>query len=658
MERSIETSPWPRRGLIALLLAIHAGLCLWGMLRNSVTVDEVNHLPAGLTYLEQLTFGLYHHNPPLVKMLAGIPVLAGGARVDYDHEWQRAARAKVQVHPGAFGYDFMQANREPPGHYDALFLRARLVILMFSLAGGLIVYRWAQELYGDGPDDPTGPRAGLIALSLWTFSPNLLAHAGLMTTDLPSAVVGMGATYLFWRWLKHPLPTPAVWVGVALGVAQLTKFSSLILFGIWPVLALGSLVANLRTQPFKTEEELDNDDDEGRLPNSVLGRLLHLAGCGMVILAICTLTINVGYLLEGTGKPLGDYEFLSTSLTVPRTSGQGAYPNSPLGPIYQSRVNRFRDSLLGGIPVPLPEHYLLGFDEQLFEAKPGMPGGGYPMYLRGELRRTGWWYYYFYAIGVKTPLGSLALLAAATVGTLLLPRLRIAWVDELFVWFPPITMLLAMSFLTDINIGVRYALPCFPFGILIAARVARAWTLPAWRRFTIGALLLQAAATLWIAPHYLAYFNLLVGGPSHGHEHLIDSNLDWGQDVLALKAELDRRGHQGPLPAAIFGNLDLSLEGIDASLIPRDPRTFNPQWRHVDEPAQLTPGLYAVSANYVMGYPYRWVYKGRVFDSPENAYAYFQSLTPVAKAGYSIWLYELSAEDCARLNRELGLPAS
>ena len=63
----------------------------------------------------------------------------------------------------------------------------------------------------------------------------------------------------------------------------------------------------------------------------------------------------------------------------------------------------------------------------------------------------------------------------------------------------------------------------------------------------------------------------------------------------------------------------------------------------------VVTGLYAVSANYVMGYPYRWVWRGRVFDVPEHAYAYFQTLTPVTKAGYSIWLYELSKADCEAL---------
>ncbi len=623
--------PSRTRAAVVAILAAHALLSLWAISRNSVTVDECNHLPAGISYIQKRTFQVYHGNPPLAKVLCGMAALAAGARSNYDRAWRQAEEHQVPVNITPFGWDFQEANYSPPGKFQKIYFAARLVVLAISLAGGLLIFAWARDLAGDG--------AGLVALAVWSFSPTVLAHGGLVTTDVPAAVAGVGATYAFWRWARRPTWRGALAAGALLGVAQLVKFSLLVLLVIWPALGAISAAAIMRSL--------------GHTRGRAVARL---AAHGLAILATCLLAVNAGHLFEGTGRRLGDYEFLSVAFTKPRTEGEAPYSNLPhLHAIYKLRMNRFRGTLLEGLPVPLPAHYLLGLDAQMHETNTGIEGAAYPMYLRGELRRRGWWYYYPYALAIKIPLGTWLLFAAALAATVAGPRLWLGLRDEAFVWLPAAASLASMMSLTKIQIGVRYVLPAFPYVAVGIGRLAAARGRRPWRLILATGLGATALSALLTAPHFIAYFNMLAGGPSRGHRHLIDSNLDLGQDFLELKKMLDRRGHTGPLPCALFGNLDPIMVGIEAAFIPRDPRTVPAGERDPEEPDRLTPGLHAVSVNYVMGMPYRWAFHGRLVKAREFAYAYFQRLEPVARAGYSVWLYELSAADCARLNAELGL---
>ncbi len=224
---TIETIPFwtrPRVALaVVLLLALHAGLAVDSLLRENATVDEVAHLPAGVSYWETGTFKLYHHNPPLVKLAAALPVVLSPHETDKLYQmgsWANESQA-------AFGQSFAYFNRE---NYLELFDRARLVMPLFTVLGGLVVFAWSSRLYGAG--------GGLLSLTLWVLCPNILAHGRLVTSDAAAAAIGAGATYLFWRYQKHPTWRRAVFAGLTLGLAQLTKFSLVLLYGLWPALAL------------------------------------------------------------------------------------------------------------------------------------------------------------------------------------------------------------------------------------------------------------------------------------------------------------------------------------------------------------------------------------------------------------------------------------
>jgi hypothetical protein len=249
--------------------------------------------------------------------------------------------------------------------------------------------------------------------------------------------------------------------------------------------------------------------------------------------------------------------------------------------------------------------------------------------------------------------------------------------DELAVAVVPVLVLLAMSLGTDINLGLRYILPAFPYAFIAIGKLAP-WAAGQGaraRRAAIGfvgvCLTFTAAATASIHPHYLAYFNrAIAGGPSRGSEHLIDSNLDWGQDLLNLRDWLDTHHPGGePIGLAYFGQvnpniLNLRKEGFRWFLAPPVPGGLRPlqsaRWLK-GPPDRLEPGLYAISASFVRGLPYSVydsslrvpnLYPGwdaRNTGSDRPAFGYFRSLEPIAKVGHSIFVYRVSADDAARI---------
>ncbi|WP_435016567.1 ArnT family glycosyltransferase [Tundrisphaera sp. TA3] len=661
----VEPSPprpayWTRPKLavaVVLLLALQFGLAAASLIQENPTIDETAHLPAGVSYWQTGTFKLYHHNPPLVKLVAALPVVLANpvtAPLYQSGFWEQSSQS-------TFGEYFTLVNAD---RYFELFASARMMMPLFTLLGGLAVFAWSARLYGGA--------GGLISLALWTLCPNVLAHCRLVTTDAAAASFAVAATYLFWRYQNRPTWGRAALAGIVLGLAQLTKFSALILYGLWPTLAVVRFLLGR---------------DWAGWPR----RLGVGLGQGALMVALSMLVINMGYGFEGFGQPLGRFEFASRTLTRPTQPGMArpTSPNAILAGAWRYRINRFRGTPLAALPVPLPRHYVLGFDEQKIETE-GIPRHflndnlpvddskltGYPVYLNGVMKRSGWWYYYLATLAYKVPEGTWILVVLATGVLLASPRSRALWADEIAVLAIPVGILLAMTFLTDICLGLRYILTAFPFAFVATGKLAP-WAIgqaTAVRRrlslaSVIGPLLLTAAATASIHPHYLAYFNQVSGGPGRGSEHLIDSNLDWGQDLVKLNRWL-KANHPGErVGLAYFGQINPSVfrvrgEGLDWFLPPTLPGTMHPMAKPpsywIGPAPRLTPGLYAVSANLVRGLPWRFHDSSSLtspstawsscWSSGEGAFAYFQSMEPVAKIGYSIFVYRVTAEDCARIN--------
>ncbi len=611
------------QGLVCfLLLTLHAALLLHALRQNCVTVDEGGHVLSGLLAWKAGRMDYCSVNPPLVKALVALPVawsrpeLPDSVRWDVSPSW-------VPQHE-----QFVRANRL--GYLELIF-RARLVLVALSVVGGWLVYRWAGQLFG--------PVSGLVALALWTLCPNILCWAGVCTVDLGAAVFALGAAYAFRYYLRRPGWPEAAWAGCVLGLALLSKFSLLVLY---PVFLLVWLAAAWRGNGAATQLR-------------AASRCLQFAA----ILLVSLLVVNLGYGFQGTGRPIGSFAFESRALAGGE-AGAG---------------NRFSATWLAKLPVPLPEAFVTGLDHQKADAD-----RGYPAYLWGKWQQRGWWYYYLVAAAVKVPLATwlLGLLAGALAcgGR----RFRAPAWEEALLWVPAATIFVLLSSQTGINSHFRYLLPAFPFVFIGIGRVGKlveeAWGLcslglrprlqtgvpagvalaaspPVARARVLSAVGAGAllAALAWngatvarIHPHYLSYFNEVAGGPDNGWHWLVESNIDWGQDLLFLKQWHDAHPQAWPLGLAYYGGIDPHVAGLSYVLAPTGSEGPRPGW-------------YAVSVNFVCGASFGgYDERGRNIGFLPDAYTYFRNLTPEAKAGYSIFIYQVTPEQANALRRKLGLP--
>jgi hypothetical protein len=137
-------------------------------------------------------------------------------------------------------------------------------------------------------------------------------------------------------------------------------------------------------------------------------------------------------------------------------------------------------------------------------------------------------------------------------------------------------------------------------------------------------------ANLLIYPDYLAYFNLLAGGADNGWHSLVDSNLDWGQDIDDLAPWMAKNGVD-KVWLSYFGEARPDYYGINYNgLDSYPPRLMNPQARPFYK-AKPAPGVYAISATNLQG----------VHFADHDQFAWFREREPLAKLGYSIFLYEV-----------------
>lgn len=583
-------------GPLLLLLVVHAALLGWGAVVHSPTIDESEWLPVGVAHWHTGRLDIMVKHPPHVGLLAALPVLLASPDLT----------ATESNHGGrTIGHDFIQTN----GYRSFwLFTIGRWACIPLSIVGGVACFLWSQAMYGTKP--------GLLAAMLWCFCPNILAHGQLVSHDVPASALGVVAGYSFWRWLRHGTLLNAVVAGVCLGGALLTKMTLAILLPLWPVVWLGWRLAYRR----ECSEHRSWIRDA-----AMLGAILFVA----------LDVLNAAYGFQGSLMRLDSYSFRSGVLGGPDQAG-----------------NRFADSYIGALPVPLPSSYVKGLDFQRFALEGGLPFQ--VSYLRGQWSALGWPYYYLYALAVKVPIGTWMLAFLSLIFRVNHIDGKRLPLDEMVLLAPAATILFVASASLAWTDHLRHILPCFPFAFVWISRVANVSFVN--NRF-LGSLAGLAAAasvasSLFVFPHSLAYFNEFVGGPRNGHYHLLSSNIDFGQDLLKLRHWYDQHPEARPFGLAYWDmeSVDPRVAGIDYFVPPSGPHPGQ-----ADNASELgpKPGWYAVTVNLLHGddWPGRSVYPNLGY------YGYFLEFTPVARIGYSIYVYHLSLEDINPVRAKLGLPA-
>jgi hypothetical protein len=185
-------------------------------------------------------------------------------------------------------------------------------------------------------------------------------------------------------------------------------------------------------------------------------------------------------------------------------------------------------SALPALPVPLPYPYVYALITGIVYNATGAGHG--PIYLLGDVSQRGWWYYFFVTFGLKTPLAVMLLLVATIA---LSPRwFRARPLDELALLAAPAVLFAFFSLACTAQLGIRYLLPVFPFLFVAAGKVVASAPrrhAVAYHAAVLGLVLWAAASVLSFHPHYISYFNELIGDRKNMWKYLADSNVDWGQ---------------------------------------------------------------------------------------------------------------------------------
>lgn len=561
--------------LLVGAIALQVGLSLDSMRGNSATFDEGTHLPAGYTHLVLGDHRLNPEQPPLVKLLAAVPLLAVAPVVHTDD------RAWAEARQWEFGRRFLYRWNDA----DRLLLLGRLPIVL--LAAGLLaaVFLEARRRFGVA--------AAAVAVGLTALSPDVLAHGSLVTTDLGFALFFFLSVLAFARLCERATPGRLLAAGGVTGAAFASKFSAPILV---PLLGLVGLFAALDGEAM--ERALF------RRARRLVGRSERLWHLLVLLVALCALAILVVWASYGFRHDLSPDPAVRTAL------------HGPLEPTAADGLPA-RLAVAAAAAGVLPEDYVRGALFVLTHSQ------ARSTFLLGKPSDHGFPQYFLVTFLLKTPVPLLVLTALALLRA---PRLRRR--DAVFLWLP-VALYVGLTFTRGLQIGHRHLLPVYPF-LFVAAGEAAAFLLSWRRRVAVAALgllgLWYAGGTLLNHPHHLAYFNEIGGGPAEGWRLLSDSNVDWGQDLKRLAVWMRANGVPR-LKLSYFGSADPSYYGIEAEAL---PGYTAPHAAHVTR--VIVPGdLLAVSVTNLQG-----VYLDAE-DRP--LMERIRRETPLARVGRSIFVY-------------------
>ncbi len=471
-------------GVAALLLAMWVQLA-FSVHGESLSWDEGDHLFAAYMTAKHGDYGLNPEHPPLVKLVAALPLLA---MPDLREPQLQGRNFKVEAFLS--GKDFNAWNID-----RGILFRARLAVTIFPLMLALLVFLAAREMFGT--------KAAFVALTLLAFDPTLLAHGAMVTTDVGVSCFIFATVYAFYRYAKSPSWGRAALVGLATGLGFAAKHTGVLVVPMLIALAIVEIIRNPR------RASGESTDCRKTLTGKMLGALTLAA-----VISLAVLWAFYGFRYNSRPAPLEINPPLSVYV---------AQISKPWEATLLSTVARFR---------ALPESYLYGMADiqQVDDA--------YTAYFFGKTYPHGTHWYFPGVIVIKSTLPFLILMLIAA-GAILSGIFR-PWREILFLTIPPaIYLTVAMS--SQMNIGARHIMPVYPFlYVLGAGAVCELMRRePRWGLVITVLLLWQVVTTVRVAPVYMAYGNEAWGGPNSVHKYLSDSNTDWAQQLIATKKYLD-----------------------------------------------------------------------------------------------------------------------
>jgi Dolichyl-phosphate-mannose-protein mannosyltransferase len=526
-----------------ILLLLFALQSIWFIRTQSFTYDEPGHITAGVQAWQQGRFEIWTDHPPLGRIWLTLPI----------------ARTAVEITSQQLPNGYRVTAMQPGPQWLAW--RTRPMNTLLGVGLGLALWFAARRLFSEG--------AANVALALFAFTPSLIAHFSVVTTDGIGALFVFLAAFQLVRWRRNPNRAQTLLMGLVLGGLLLAKLYT-------PPVMLVALIFLLL---LRRDGGLDPFRRWNWKPM-------------LTALAIALLTWWAGYFFHVSHLKVGGGQVVAS------------FPNRPV------KVWATKSKAHLNLLVPAGE-YFEGLREVALSNRRGRPawflGQVYP---KGGIKS-----YYPVAIALKWP----TILLLLFFGSLILGvRKACRAPGDLLVMCLFALVFLGFALQSRFDIGERHILPLYPFALLVAggiwehARKHRAGT-----AVVVLALCLNAADALRCAPDDLAYFNIFVK-PENSWRLLTDSNLDWGQGLLALRNYQQQHPNQ-ELHLAYFGSVDPALYGVRATLLAPDERVSGT----VIAGASCLSGQVLDNSN---GYRWLWPYQPRqvldhalwVFDTEQK----------------------------------------
>jgi len=569
------------------LLLLHFLIAVASVRTKSPTYDEPFHLTCGYTYWQTGDFRMAAGHPPLATLWAALPLAAAPVKFP---SFDSVAWRQSDLITYSYSLFFRQGN-----DLDKMLLRSRAMVALLSVGLGLVVFLWSRSLFGLW--------GGLISLTVYCFSPSILASARLVTTDMAVTAFFLCAVGGAWWALNRLTPLSAACSALAFAGLFLSKLTAF--FSLPMLLALVVIrVATPRPLPVKL----------GRREFAVRTRLGRAGACAallvvyFVVVYTCLWTCyGFRYATFRHNVKGGEMMFMNSlerqQVAELRKSGGDEWSYFASGqPAVKAVIEFCRRHKL------FPEIWLYSILRTSKRSQKRVA------FLNGRYSLTGFPGFFLYCFLYKTPLPLMALLLCAAAATCLPacgepegagppppPALERRLGAGLY-RTAPLWLLLAVYWTvvlrSHIHIGLRHILPTYPPMFILAGASAALLKRPSRSARCVPPVLvaLLVAGSLSVHPHYLAYFNRIAGGPANGHRHLVDSCLDWGQDLVNLKNWLEENAKGEKAFVTYFGSTPPSFYKVPATPFPFDasdrrPLTLNNAGRY-----KPTAGVYCISA--------------------------------------------------------------
>ncbi len=494
--------------ILALVFILLASLSVKD---ESIIWDELAHIPASFSYIKLQDYRLNPEHPPLVKDIAGLIIASKEFVFPTDAPEWNGVNKQWEI-----GRVFLFGGKNDA---DKIVWLSRLPLI---ITWGVLIFLFyllvAKEF---------GYKTALLSTFLLSFSPTFLAHGRYVTTDVGAGFAYFFAIYFFAYFLKAPTKKRMVLAGIVLGLAQLTKFS---VFLLYPVLAIFMLIwVWARSDNLK----------------ELFSRILWWTPRVSLLFLVSLLVVFVWYLPHIKGYPIAK-QFSDTKSLMAHFSAKN---------IIEAKFYEFIRWASGQPVIRALAHYLVGVAMVIQRVR-----GGNSMYFMGEVSAEGWRRYFPIVYLVKEPLGVhiLTLLSLVPViGFFKTNRYKgIKAIKESvrknsLLWLALIVIVVYWlnSITSKLNLGIRHLTPVLILTYLVIGRGVYKLLLSVPRKIKrvtlfgiIFLVLWNIASVLSVYPDFLTYFNVLGGRADRGYLISVDSNYDWGQDLIRLKKWTERQG--------------------------------------------------------------------------------------------------------------------